>query len=42
MLGMHGSTYTNLAIQNADAIITLGAHFGDRVTGKVDTFAPAA
>jgi len=42
MLGMHGSAYANLAIQQADVIITLGARFDDRVTGKVDTFAPAA
>ena len=42
MLGMHGSAYANLAIQSADVIITLGARFDDRVTGKVDTFAPAA
>ena len=42
MLGMHGSAYANLAIQHADVIITLGARFDDRVTGKVDTFAPAA
>ena len=42
MLGMHGSAYANLAIQHADVIIALGARFDDRVTGKVDTFAPAA
>jgi len=42
MLGMHGSAYANLAIQEADVIIALGARFDDRVTGKVDTFAPAA
>ncbi|PPQ89440.1 hypothetical protein CVT25_012819 [Psilocybe cyanescens] len=42
MLGMHGSAYANLAMQNADVIIALGARFDDRVTGKVDTFAPAA
>ena len=42
MLGMHGSAYANLAIQQADVIIALGARFDDRVTGKVDTFAPAA
>ncbi|KAF9644086.1 hypothetical protein BDM02DRAFT_3272663 [Thelephora ganbajun] len=42
MLGMHGSAYANLAIQHADVIITLGARFDDRVTGKIDTFAPAA
>ncbi|KAI5993689.1 thiamine diphosphate-binding protein [Pisolithus marmoratus] len=42
MLGMHGSAYANLAMQSADLIIALGARFDDRVTGKVDTFAPAA
>ena len=42
MIGMHGSAYANLAIQNADVIITLGARFDDRVTGKIDAFAPAA
>ncbi|KAI0807838.1 acetolactate synthase [Fomes fomentarius] len=42
MLGMHGSAYANLAMQEADVIIALGARFDDRVTGKVDLFAPAA
>ncbi|KDQ19764.1 hypothetical protein BOTBODRAFT_125177 [Botryobasidium botryosum FD-172 SS1] len=42
MLGMHGSAYANLAMQEADVIIALGARFDDRVTGKVSTFAPAA
>jgi acetolactate synthase-1/2/3 large subunit len=42
MLGMHGSAYANLAMQQADVIIALGARFDDRVTGKVSTFAPAA
>lgn len=42
MLGMHGSAYANLAMQSADLIIALGARFDDRVTGKVDTFAPTA
>lgn len=42
MLGMHGSAYANLAMQHADVIIALGARFDDRVTGKVDTYAPAA
>jgi len=42
MLGMHGSAYANLAMQEADCIIALGARFDDRVTGKVDTFAPTA
>lgn len=42
MLGMHGSAYANLAMQSADVIIALGARFDDRVTGKIDTFAPEA
>nr|GAT55215.1 acetolactate synthase [Mycena chlorophos] len=42
MLGMHGSAYANRAIQQADVIIALGARFDDRVTLKVDAFAPAA
>ncbi|KAF8647502.1 hypothetical protein AX16_006707 [Volvariella volvacea WC 439] len=42
MLGMHGSAYANLAMQKADVIIALGARFDDRVTGKVDSFAPGA
>ncbi|KAJ3994437.1 acetolactate synthase [Lentinula boryana] len=42
MLGLHGSAYANIAMQQADVIIALGARFDDRVTGKVDTFAPAA
>ena len=42
MLGMHGSAYANFAMQKADVIIALGARFDDRVTGKVDSFAPGA
>lgn len=42
MLGMHGSYYANLAMQEADVIVTLGARFDDRVTGRVADFAPAA
>ncbi|KAI9794970.1 MAG: Acetolactate synthase, mitochondrial [Candelina submexicana] len=42
MLGMHGSPYANFAIQEADLIIALGARFDDRVTGKVEKFAPQA
>lgn len=42
MLGMHGSVYANLAMQDADLIIALGARFDDRVTGRVDKFAPHA
>lgn len=42
MLGMHGSAYANLAMQDADVIIALGARFDDRVTGKLSSFAPKA
>ncbi|KAH0583462.1 Acetolactate synthase, mitochondrial [Termitomyces sp. J132] len=42
MLGMHGSAYANFAMQEADVIIALGSRFDDRVTGKLDGFAPAA
>ncbi|ROT41182.1 acetolactate synthase catalytic subunit [Sodiomyces alkalinus F11] len=42
MLGMHGSAYANMSIQEADLIIALGARFDDRVTGNIPKFAPAA
>ena len=42
MLGMHGSAYANMAIQEADVIIALGARFDDRITGNLSKFAPAA
>lgn len=42
MLGMHGSAYANMAIQNADLIICLGGRFDDRVTLAITKFAPAA
>lgn len=42
MLGMHGTVYANLAIQNSDLIIAIGARFDDRVTGKIEAFAPQA
>lgn len=42
MLGMHGSAYANLAMQEADLIIALGARFDDRVTLSVSRFAPQA
>jgi len=42
MLGMHGSAYANMAMQEADLIIALGARFDDRVTGNIAKFAPAA
>ena len=42
MLGMHGSKYANYAVQESDLIITIGARFDDRVTGKIESFAPNA
>jgi len=42
MLGMHGTAYANHAIMNADLIIAAGARFDDRVTGRLDAFAPGA
>ena len=42
MLGMHGSLAANLAVQESDLLIAVGARFDDRVTGKLDTFAPGA
>ncbi|KAL8670076.1 MAG: hypothetical protein Q9168_005361, partial [Polycauliona sp. 1 TL-2023] len=42
MLGMHGSPYANLAMQEADLILALGARFDDRVTGNIAKFAPQA
>ena len=41
MLGMHGTAYANFAMQHADCIIAIGARFDDRITGKLDEFAPA-
>jgi acetolactate synthase-1/2/3 large subunit len=42
MLGMHGTAYANHSIQQADTIIAIGARFDDRVTGRLDAFAPSA
>lgn len=42
MLGMHGSKAANLAVQECDLLISAGARFDDRATGKVSTFAPNA
>ncbi len=42
MLGMHGTHYANYSVQNSDVLIAVGARFDDRVTGKVDLFAPKA
>jgi len=42
MPGMHGTVAAVSALQKADLLITLGARFDDRVTGKLSTFAPQA
>jgi acetolactate synthase-1/2/3 large subunit len=42
MIGMHGSKAANFAAQSADLLICIGARFDDRVTGKLDEFAPNA
>ena len=42
MLGMHGTATANFAVQECDCLIAVGARFDDRVTGKVETFAPHA
>ena len=42
MLGMHGTVYANHAIMDSDLIIAIGARFDDRVTGRIDSFAPHA
>jgi len=38
MLGMHGSVYSNYAVDNADLLLAFGVRFDDRVTGKVSEF----
>ncbi|HEY5997436.1 MAG TPA: biosynthetic-type acetolactate synthase large subunit [Candidatus Deferrimicrobiaceae bacterium] len=42
MLGMHGTYAANMAISHCDLILAVGARFDDRVTGKIDEFAPHA
>lgn len=42
MLGMHGSKAANLAVQESDLLIVVGARFDDRATGKLAEFAPHA
>ncbi len=42
MLGMHGSVAANMAVSHCDLLISVGARFDDRVTGKVSEFAPGA
>ncbi|HKR92268.1 biosynthetic-type acetolactate synthase large subunit [Novosphingobium sp.] len=40
MLGMHGTYEANMAMNQADLIVCVGARFDDRVTGRLDAFAP--
>ncbi|MDO8140511.1 MAG: biosynthetic-type acetolactate synthase large subunit [Candidatus Brocadiales bacterium] len=42
MLGMHGTVSANFAVTESDVLIAIGARFDDRVTGKIDEFAPHA
>lgn len=42
MLGMHGTYWANQAVNDCDVLVSLGARFDDRVTGKVETFAKNA
>ncbi len=42
MLGMHGTYWANQAVNTCDVLIAVGARFDDRVTGKIETFAPQA
>lgn len=42
MPGMHGTVYANLAITESDLLISVGCRFDDRVTGRLDAFAPEA
>ncbi len=42
MLGMHGTYFANMAVAHCDLLIAVGARFDDRVTGRIDAFAPNA
>ncbi|MGY3853223.1 acetolactate synthase 2 catalytic subunit [Aeromonas aquatilis] len=42
MLGMHGTKAANYAVQQCDLLLVVGARFDDRVTGKLEEFAPKA
>jgi len=42
MLGMHGTCYANYAVTDCDLLIAIGVRFDDRVTGRIETFAPGA
>ncbi len=42
MLGMHGTYAANMAVTGTDCLVAIGSRFDDRVTGKIDEFAPDA
>jgi len=42
MLGMHAAPFTNLALEECDLLVALGARFDDRATGRVNAFCPRA
>lgn len=42
MIGMHGTKAANLTVQESDLLVVVGARFDDRVTGKLESFAPHA
>ena len=42
MLGMHGTYEANMAMHDCDVMVCIGARFDDRITGRVDAFAPEA
>ncbi len=42
MMGMHGESWVNTAIQEADLLLSFGMRFDDRVTGKLETYAPSS
>jgi len=42
MLGMHGTFEANMAVSHCDLLLAVGARFDDRVTGKIEAFAPDA
>jgi acetolactate synthase-1/2/3 large subunit len=42
MFGMHGSRFSNYAVQHSDLLVAIGARFDDRVTGRLAAFAPGA
>jgi thiamine pyrophosphate-dependent acetolactate synthase large subunit-like protein len=42
MLGMHGTYEANLAMNQCDVMVNIGARFDDRVTGRLDAFSPGS